>query len=267
MRFARADEAPMKIIVFGATGGTGRHLIAQALAAGHHVTAFARDSAAIAPRPGLTVVAGRTGDSDAVGNAIAGHDAVLCALGGRPWRRRARVCSTAMCNIAPAMASLPDHPVAELAQEADVERHRRLHVLQVRLARFGAVDALCNGTLEADDADAAVGRQPKNEAGINIVGHRQPWMRRTLCAAGALSTIALGTLPSASGVGRYADRRCHPCAWMHEAGSRALGERECVHRIGRVTARPSGRHLGAARAAAQPAGRHHGGFPTCAPMP
>lgn len=95
----------MKIIVFGATGGTGRHLIAQALAAGHHVTAFARDSAAIAPRPGLTVVAGRTGDSDAVGNAIAGHDAVLCALGGRPWRRRACVCSTAMCNIAPAMAA------------------------------------------------------------------------------------------------------------------------------------------------------------------
>lgn len=93
----------MKIIVFGPTGGTGRQLVAQALLAGHEVTAFARHAAAIAPRPGLTVVAGRTVDAVAVERAVAGHDAVLCALGGRPWRRRARVCSGAVRNITPAM--------------------------------------------------------------------------------------------------------------------------------------------------------------------
>jgi putative NADH-flavin reductase len=94
----------MKLIVFGPTGGTGQQLVAQALLAGHEVTAFTRNPAAIAPRPGLTVVVGRTLDSNAVERAIAGHDAVLCALGGRPWRRRARVCSRAVQNIVPSMA-------------------------------------------------------------------------------------------------------------------------------------------------------------------
>ena len=94
----------MRIVVFGPTGGTGHHLVAQALAAGHQVTAFARDAAAVPTRPGLTVVAGDTRDAGAVERAVAGQDAVLCALGGRPWRRRARVCSSAMHNIAPAMA-------------------------------------------------------------------------------------------------------------------------------------------------------------------
>jgi uncharacterized protein YbjT (DUF2867 family) len=94
----------MRIVVFGATGGTGRQLVAQALDAGHAVTAFARDAAALAARPRLVVVAGDTRDPGAVERAVAGHDAVLCALGGRPWRRRARVCASAMHTIAPAMA-------------------------------------------------------------------------------------------------------------------------------------------------------------------
>ena len=94
----------MRVIVFGPTGGTGRQLVAQALAAGHEVTAFTRNSQALAARPGLAIVNGDTSDRGAVGRAIAGHDAVLSALGGRPWRRKARVCSSAIRNIAPAMA-------------------------------------------------------------------------------------------------------------------------------------------------------------------
>jgi putative NADH-flavin reductase len=93
----------MKIIVFGPTGGTGRQLVAQALAAGHEVTAFTRNSSAIAPHPSLRVVVGQTLNASDVAPAIAGHDAVLCALGGQPWRRRARVCSSAIRNIAPSM--------------------------------------------------------------------------------------------------------------------------------------------------------------------
>jgi len=50
------------------------------------------------------VMAGSTSDSQAVERAVAGRDAVLCALGGSPVRRRERVCSTAMGHIAPAMA-------------------------------------------------------------------------------------------------------------------------------------------------------------------
>ena len=94
----------MKIIVFGPTGGTGRQLVARALAAGHDVTAFTRKSAALEAHQRLTIVTGATDDPHAVGRAIAGQEAVLCALGGRPWRRHERVCSTAVRNIAPSMA-------------------------------------------------------------------------------------------------------------------------------------------------------------------
>jgi len=96
--------ADMRITVFGPTGGTGQQLVSRSLTAGYDVTAFTRNPSAIAPRPGLTILAGETSDADAVGRAVAGRDAVLCALGGRPWRRRERVCSSAIRTIAPSMA-------------------------------------------------------------------------------------------------------------------------------------------------------------------
>lgn len=94
----------MKIVVFGATGATGQQLVAQGLAAGHEMTAFTRSPDAVAMRLGLTVMAGATSDPQAVERAVAGRDAVLCALGGSPLRRRERVCATAMSRIVPAMA-------------------------------------------------------------------------------------------------------------------------------------------------------------------
>jgi putative NADH-flavin reductase len=93
----------MRIIVFGPTGGTGRELVSQALDAGHEVTAFARDPAAVGARQGLTVVKGDPLDAATVERAMAHHDAVLSALGGRPWRSLP-ICSSAMRHITAAMA-------------------------------------------------------------------------------------------------------------------------------------------------------------------
>ena len=80
-----------KLVVFGASGGTGRPIVTQALAAGHEVTAFVRD-AATAP-PGARVVTGDVLDASAVAAAVAGHDVIVSALGHRrtsprnPWSR------------------------------------------------------------------------------------------------------------------------------------------------------------------------------------
>jgi putative NADH-flavin reductase len=71
----------MKITIFGATGGTGRHLIEQACAAGHDVTAVVRDAARLAPGEHLTVVEADVMDPDAIASSIAGRDAVLTAIG------------------------------------------------------------------------------------------------------------------------------------------------------------------------------------------
>jgi putative NADH-flavin reductase len=73
----------MKIIVFGATGKTGRELVRQALEAGHQVTAFVRDPAHLeVHHPRLEVAVGQvTSDQAAVTSAVKGHDAVITALG------------------------------------------------------------------------------------------------------------------------------------------------------------------------------------------
>jgi putative NADH-flavin reductase len=74
----------MKLIIFGATGGTGRQCVDQALAQGHQVTAFVRQPAALAVQhPDLTIIQGDITDHDAMQRAIPGHDVVISALGTR----------------------------------------------------------------------------------------------------------------------------------------------------------------------------------------
>ena len=79
-----AQEEDMKLIIFGATGGTGRQCVDQALAQGHQVTAFVRQPAALTVQhPDLTIIQGDITDQDAVQRAIPGHDVVISALGTR----------------------------------------------------------------------------------------------------------------------------------------------------------------------------------------
>ncbi|WP_431965769.1 NAD(P)-dependent oxidoreductase [Actinacidiphila sp. bgisy160] len=95
----------MRIAIFGATGHVGRELVAQALDAGHEVTALARDPAALPPRERLTVVPGDVRDAEAVGRVIAGADGVLSALGTRS-PRGGTICADGMRRILPAMRAL-----------------------------------------------------------------------------------------------------------------------------------------------------------------
>ena len=74
----------MKILVFGASGGTGRRIVEQALAEGHLVTAFARERSRIRiAHENLRVVRGDISRYDSVEAAVSGQDAVLSALGVR----------------------------------------------------------------------------------------------------------------------------------------------------------------------------------------
>ncbi|MEV0086834.1 SDR family oxidoreductase [Saccharopolyspora sp. NPDC050642] len=74
----------MRITIFGASGGTGKHLLEQACAAGHEVTAVVRDPARLAhDHPGLTVVTADVMDPAAIRPHVAGRDAVISAIGSR----------------------------------------------------------------------------------------------------------------------------------------------------------------------------------------
>lgn len=74
----------MKLLVFGATGGTGRRLVQQALEQGHVVTAFARDPTKLRlAHDHLRVFRGDVLSKESVDAAVAGQDGVLSALGTR----------------------------------------------------------------------------------------------------------------------------------------------------------------------------------------
>ena len=74
----------MKLLVFGASGGTGSRLVQQALEQGHVVTAFARDPAKIQlTHANLHVVRGDIQQPDSVDAAMTGQEAVISALGTR----------------------------------------------------------------------------------------------------------------------------------------------------------------------------------------
>ncbi|MBC7740488.1 MAG: NAD(P)H-binding protein [Candidatus Saccharibacteria bacterium] len=71
----------MKVIVFGATGGTGRAVTKRALAAGHSVTAFVRDTGKMSPAPGLRIIQGDAMVAGDVAAALVGQEAVVITLG------------------------------------------------------------------------------------------------------------------------------------------------------------------------------------------
>ena len=79
----------MKLLIFGASGATGRVLVSAALANGHAVTAFVRTQSKLAvSHENLKVVVGDVADRQAVESAVAGHGAVFSCLGvGVPLKR------------------------------------------------------------------------------------------------------------------------------------------------------------------------------------
>lgn len=103
----------MKIVVFGATGGTGRSLVEQALRAGHDVVAFVRRPAALdgvrsrslgVPAK-LEVVQGDVLDPAAVREAVGRGEVVGSCLGASS-RTPTTVCSQGIRNIVDAMRAL-----------------------------------------------------------------------------------------------------------------------------------------------------------------
>ena len=72
----------MKIVVFGANGGVGRQLVELALAKNYWVTAAVRNPTKVAvTHERLQVITCDVLDPTTIEPAIAGQDAVLCALG------------------------------------------------------------------------------------------------------------------------------------------------------------------------------------------
>ena len=72
----------MKLLVLGATGRTGRHIVTQALEKGHQVTILARDRSRVDDQHGrLRVIEGDVRNNAALAEAMPGQDAVISVIG------------------------------------------------------------------------------------------------------------------------------------------------------------------------------------------
>lgn len=114
-----AGRRPTRLLIVGATGGTGRQLVGQALERGFAVTALARNPSTITlTHPRLTVVRGDVLDPASLAQAMRGQDAVLSALGHkRFFFIPSRILSDGTRNILDAMHT---HGVRRLVCETSL---------------------------------------------------------------------------------------------------------------------------------------------------
>lgn len=133
------DAHAMNILIFGATGAAGAHLVDQALERGHSVTPFVREPTRLKrTHTALRYVAGDAMDCSSLDPAVQRQDAVLCALGTMPESKADRVrrqcgvpvCSVGTQNIIQAMAA---HEVRRIVVATSASVGQSL-----RTGRFGA---------------------------------------------------------------------------------------------------------------------------------
>ena len=74
----------MRLLLLGATGRTGGHVLDLALAGGHEVTAFVRSPDKVGPKPRLRVIGGDPLTCSGLADALDGCHAVISTLGAPP---------------------------------------------------------------------------------------------------------------------------------------------------------------------------------------
>jgi putative NADH-flavin reductase len=191
----------MKLVIIAATGGIGRHLLDQAVAAGHDVTAVVRSPHKLAGRH-VRVVAADLAQPDlaVLEPAVAGADAVLSGLGARSsaeagvaWRgiravvdamRATGVRRIVVVSAAPiGTVASPDrpHPPKHDPGDGFFMRHLGARFARTAFRTHYADLARMEDVLRASDLDWTISRPPKltnkpltgryrTAAGRNILG-------------------------------------------------------------------------------------------------
>ena len=175
----------MKLTVFGATGGIGRHVVRQALDAGHQVTAVVRDASQRTPAAGLVrtkstpldvrhellevVTAPGLTDPEPLLPALKGSDAAISGVGPRS-RRDLTVASSTVRGILAALlacevrrfvavSASPVGPVPE--GEGWVNRRIQYPLVSALLRGIYADLAVMEEEIAASDTAWTVVRPPR----------------------------------------------------------------------------------------------------------
>ena len=95
---------PSTFLVFGATGGTGKHFTRFALDAGHKVRAFVRNPAKLTIKhPNLQVIEGSITEVSELDRIVDGAEFIVSMLGDRVHQERARINDAFVRKLIPAM--------------------------------------------------------------------------------------------------------------------------------------------------------------------
>jgi putative NADH-flavin reductase len=111
-------ENPTRVLIIGATGGTGRQLVAQALERGFTVTALVQNPSRLrVDHRRLTVIQGDVLEVASLEAAMHGQDAVLSALGHKRYCYPTRILSVGTSTILQAMEA---HQVRRIVCETSL---------------------------------------------------------------------------------------------------------------------------------------------------
>ncbi|PWC08328.1 NAD(P)-dependent oxidoreductase [Mycetocola zhujimingii] len=115
----------LRVAVLGATGATGRHVVAAGLRSGHDVVALTRRPRSFEPSRGLTEFAWPdVTDPGPLADAFMGVDAVISTIGG-PARGPATVCTDAIDAAVPAMVKAGVSRLIVVSAHGVLESHDR----------------------------------------------------------------------------------------------------------------------------------------------
>lgn len=194
---------PMRLVVFGATGGTGVHFTRGALAAGHTVTAVARDPSRVPiTHERLRTVRGDVLDRPSLTASMDGADAVVSALGAGSGsgsgRKPTTVYSAGVTNILDLMSSAGVHRFVGISALPVTPRDQvgalqRLVVFPVLYRFFGgsyADMARMEQLLQHSTADWTVMRPPRLTNGP-ATGRYRTALNQQLPRAGKISKADL----------------------------------------------------------------------------
>jgi uncharacterized protein YbjT (DUF2867 family) len=134
-----ANEPAISIFVMGATGGTGRLVVREALERGHDVTAFVRDPTRLPIRhPNLDVRIGDALDESSILQALRPEQRIVCCLGIGPNGPRDFHASTSRTILAAAAQRDVSRIVVLSSLGTGSSAHRRTPVLALM---FGVMRA------------------------------------------------------------------------------------------------------------------------------
>ncbi len=212
----------MKVIVFGASGQTGRRVIDECRARGWAVRAFVRDRAKLG-RSDVEAAAGDARDAAAVRAALAGCDAVFCCLGMHDITVPATDFSDSVRTIVQAMQAAGVKRIAAIASAGALDHPagglRNQHGLPDWLRNVAAEHTRNLQTLRASGLDWTL---------MCPVDLKEDIAR-------GRARMALDDLPAGSGETAYADLAAAMVALV--AGDSPLGA-ALGHRVGIVSDRP-----------------------------